>query len=458
MDQIEFMVSHIEHAFRIFSNIEQASATTEKQRILASSGDNAVMKSLLVCAYNPFLQFNIKKIPVPLKSCKGTEITLNKYQKFLNLLVKLNKREITGNAAISELSEFLTDCTYEEYKWYTRVVQKDLKIGLADKGINKVFKGLIPTYEVLLADRIAPEDLNLDTPKALKMLPNRIVTQYKIDGYRLNIHVDNHGEVTVRTRNGKPVTGYNDLELEAASKLPRGYVYDGEIVAPELFQWISQNMKSHREVAANRDLFAEVMSHAFSHEEDKQGIFNMFDMIPMDQWNTQKTTETLETRTERIKRMIEPLELHHIVVVPTSRVYLKNNANDLAEIVEQFHQFLNVGWEGLMIKNWDSVYEFKRSKNLLKMKLMDTIDLPVVGIYEGTGKYEGMLGGVYVDFRGYQVGVGSGWSDEQRQYYWTHKNEILGKTLEIAYQAVSKNKNGGESLSFPVVKKIREDK
>ena len=92
------------------------------------------------------------------------------------------------------------------------------------------------------------------------------------------------------------------------------------------------------------------------------------------------------------------------------------------------------------------------------MKLMDNIDLVVTDVYEGTGKYAGMLGGVYVDFRGNQVGVGSGWSDEQRQYYWKHKNDIVGKTIEIAYQAVSKNKNGGESLSFPVVKKIRDDK
>ena len=46
-----------------------------------------------------------------------------------------------------------------------------------------------------------------------------------------------------------------------------------------------------------------------------------------------------------------------------------------------------------MLKNWDAVYEFKRTKNLLKMKLMDTIDLMVTDVYEGTGKYTGMLGG-----------------------------------------------------------------
>lgn len=452
------MVTHIKNTFDIFTQIGNVSSTKTKQEILERGAGNSVLKSLLVCAYSPFLQYNIKKIPISIKECTGHSIQPQNYEKFLNLLVRLNKREVTGNAAISELSEFLTGCCPEEYTWYSRVLEKDLGIGLADKGINKVFKGLIPTYEVLLADKIAPEDLNLDTPKALKVLPDRIVVQYKIDGYRLNIHVSDSGEVTIRTRNGKFVTGYNDLEAEAAEKLPRGYVYDGEIVAPELFDWISNNMKSTESVAANRDLFSEVMSHAFSKEDNKQGIFNMFDMVPTKEWVSQKTTETLETRTARIKELIEPLELKHIMIVPTSRVYDKNNPQDRKEIVEQFHQFLSVGWEGLMIKNWDSVYEFKRSKNLLKMKLMDNIDLVVTDVYEGTGKYAGMLGGVYVDFRGNQVGVGSGWSDEQRQYYWKHKNDIVGKTIEIAYQAVSKNKNGGESLSFPVVKKIRDDK
>ena len=179
-------------------------------------------------------------------------------------------------------------------------------------------------------------------------------------------------------------------------------------------------MKSSGSVSANRDLFSEVMSHAFSKEENKQGIFNMFDMIPIKEWETHKTTETLETRANRIKELIEPLDLKQIVLVPTSKVYYKNRTQDINEIIEKFHEYLNVGWEGLMIKDWDSVYEFKRSKTLLKMKLMDNLDLPVVDVYEGTGKYVGMMGGVYVEFRGNQVGVGSGWSDEQRQYYWKH--------------------------------------
>lgn len=446
-------------SFQALDEIGSVSSTNMKQEILSNYKDNEVLKTLLFSAYSPFIQYNIKKIPISVTECTGIEVSEETYNEFLQLLVRLSKREITGNLAIEELSDFLSRCCPEEYQWYSRVIEKDMRIGMADKGINKAIKGLIPVYEVLLADKIAPEDLNLDTPKAMKVLPNRIVTQYKIDGYRLNIHVLESGEVLIRTRNGKIVSGYKDLEEEAQEKLPKGYVYDGEIVAPELFEWISQNMNaSDDSIIANRDLFSEVMSHAFSKEDNKQGIFNLFDMVPIKEWNSQKTTETYETRLKHINTLVKPLELHHIVIVPTSRVYYKDNPEDLKEIVDTFHYYLSIGWEGLMIKNADSVYEFKRSKNLLKMKLMDTIDLEVVELYEGTGKYKGMLGGVYVEYKGNKVGVGSGWNDEQRQKYWDNPNEILGKTIEIAYQAETKNKQGGLSLSFPVVKQVRKDK
>lgn len=452
----------IREAFELLNKIELTSSLNSKQEILKEGESNSVLKHLLYLAYNPYLQFYIKKIP-KIELHQKTNVAVKSvdtfnYYKFLELLADLKKRNITGNAAISNVIDFLKDCSREECKWYERVIGKDLKIGLADKGINKAFKGLIPIYEVLLADKISPSELNLDNSKALKMLPDRMVTQYKIDGFRLNIHTLESGENVIRTRNGKYVTGYKDLE-KSASKLPRGYVFDGEIVSPELFDWIQENVKSHSDdVIANRDLFSEVMSHAFSKEDNKKGIFNVFDVVPIDEWVMRKSTQTYEERLNTLNDLVKPLNLPDIMVVPTSKVFYKKNKKDLETIVEQFHQFLNIGWEGLMIKNLDSVYEWKRSKNLLKMKLMDTVDLVVTEMFEGSGKYSGMMGGVYCDYKGYKLGVGSGWTDYDRERFWKNPNSIIGKTLEIAYQAETKNKNGGLSLSFPVVKSIREDK
>lgn len=453
------LLNSISETFQVLEEIRSVSSTKSKQEILSKYLHNSVLKTVLYITYNPYVQYNIKKIPVDCSECKSKQVKEVTYSSFLDLLVKLSKREVTGNAAIQELSDFLVSCSPDEYKWYTRVIQRDLDVGMADKSINKVFPKLIPVYEVMLAKSIDVCDLNLDTPKVLKMLPDKMVLQYKIDGYRLNIHVPEKGDLFICTRNGKAVEGYVDLEKEAANKLPKGYVYDGEIVSPELFEWISNNVKSDGDTVANRELFSEVMSHAFSKEDNKQGIFNLFDMVPISEWSHRKCTETLEQRSKRINSVIRPLDLKCITIVPTSKVYSKSNTSDLQEIVQKFHQFVNVGWEGCMVKDWNGIYEFKRTKGMFKMKLMDTADLVVVDVYEGEGKYKGMLGGVYVDYKGYQVGVGSGWSDEQRQQYWEDKNRIVGKTIEVAYQAESKNKkDDGLSLSFPVFKKVRDDK
>ena len=92
------------------------------------------------------------------------------------------------------------------------------------------------------------------------------------------------------------------------------------------------------------------------------------------------------------------------------------------------------------------------------MKLMDTVDLEVLEVLEGEGKYEGMLGKVRCEYKGNDLFVGSGWSDEERERYWNNPNLLIGKTIEIAYQNETENKDGSKSLRFPVKKCVREDK
>lgn len=444
----------MENVFKTLEKIQRTPSTNDKQLFLRA-GESTELKTLLKVAYNPFLQFYIKKIPAPVES--SIKSYKENYSEFLNLLVALSKRTITGNLAISKVAEFLGHCGDLERKWYAGILQKDLKIGLAYKGINKVFPKLVPTYEVMLAEKIPSEDLNLNTAKALKLLPQEMVCQYKIDGYRLNIYRPTKNEVVIRTRNGKIVSGYKNLE-ESARRLPEGYVYDGEIVDPKLFDWIKSNSENGLNTV-NRDLFSSVMRHAFSKEENKEGIFNVFDVVKLDDWQKCAKTEPYVARLVTLTKIFSKCgNLNDIVLVPTSRIYNKSSKADLEEIVETFHNVLSIGWEGLMIKDANAPYMWKRTKALLKMKLMDTIDLTVTDVYEGIGKYTGMLGGVYVNYKGKPLGVGSGFNEQQRRDFWDNPNEILGKTIEIAYQAISHNKLGEESVSFPVFKGIREDK
>lgn len=453
----------LSETFSLFQNIKDVSSTNKKADLLFEHSDNFILKSMLYLTYNPFLMYNIKKIPAFSKS-KDNTVDSKRFEEFTELLKNLSDRNITGNDALNAVSKFLSKCSKQEQEWYPKVLQKDLKIGLADKGINKVFKDLIPVYEVLLADKIPADSLNLDTSKAIKMLPKRVVCQPKLDGFRLNIFVYDD-QVCIRTRNGKIISGYNELEKEALEKLPAGYVYDGEMMSVEFEDYVQANISSGEYAPPDRQMFLDAVSHAFSKEDNKKGIFNLFDMVKMVDWESGIFTDTLEKRYERIANEIVPIHFNTIKVVETSRVFHTELDSEREAIVNLFHYYLSVGYEGLMIKNFDALYQFKRTKDLLKMKLMLSEDLEVVEVYEGNPgtKYEGILGGVYVNYTAsdgntYKVGVGSGWTDDERLEYGRHPERIIGKIIEVTYQSETQNKDGGYSLSFPVKKDIRLDK
>lgn len=448
----------IENAFFALRQIEKSASKNEKDDLLIRYEDNTVLKALLYYTYNSFKQYYIKQIPDVEPANKSIDAT--NYVEFITLLDKLAAREIidiTGHVV-----ELLKYCNEEEQIWYRRVLDRNLRIGIAEKAANKVYDNYIPVYDVLLADRV--KDVTLTDKKTINRLPERFVIQYKIDGYRLNIHKNDNGLVSICTRSGLPVNGYEKLEHEAAKYLPKGFVYDGEMVSPKLFKWIEENMlRDSGEKIADRSLFQEAVSKVFSQEQNKEGIFNIFDIVKKSDWDNQIGTESYEKRIITLNDNIKPIvsmdEVTQMTVVPTSRVFYKNNPDDLAEVVRIFHKFLSWGWEGLMIKSVDANYEWKRSKSLLKLKLMDTADLQVLSVIEGQGQGAGAVGKLVCDYKGTKLNIGTGkMTMEEKIKFWKNPNEIIGKTIEVSYQAESVGKNGEPVLDFALYKQMRSDK
>jgi DNA ligase-1 len=93
------------------------------------------------------------------------------------------------------------------------------------------------------------------------------------------------------------------------------------------------------------------------------------------------------------------------------------------------------------------------------VKRFYTMDLPILRVEEGSGKYAGTMGNLVVDYKGNEVGVGTGFTDEHRDWFWQQREVVPGTLVEVKYKEISKNKQtGAESLQFPVFVGLRTDK
>jgi DNA ligase-1 len=125
----------------------------------------------------------------------------------------------------------------------------------------------------------------------------------------------------------------------------------------------------------------------------------------------------------------------------------------------------NLGYEGIMIRK-DVGYEGKRSKNLLKVKKMHDAEYVVVDVENGIHRVieagreveEEMLRAVMVEHKGNRVRVGSGFSIDQRRFYYQNPDEILGKTITVQYFEETTDQHGEHSLRFPVIKVVHGQK
>lgn len=149
--------------------------------------------------------------------------------------------------------------------------------------------------------------------------------------------------------------------------------------------------------------------------------------------------------------IVRGIDKSRFVLVPTYEVHTE------AEVHRYEAQFVHEGYEGLIFRSADGLYEFgKRSKGLLKLKRWYDIEVTVVGFKEGENKYVGMLGAFYCEgeHRGvkFKVKVGTGFDDAQRKAYYLDES-LIGKPITIKYQELNKKTS---CPRFPVFKCFRD--
>ena len=184
--------------------------------------------------------------------------------------------------------------------------------------------------------------------------------------------------------------------------------------------------------------------------------FIIFDVMPQKEWIYDFCENGYKDRLlalSEIEMVIRGYELFSLDTVP-----IMYTGTDQEKIETCLLEANRNGWEGIMI-NRDERYQFKRTNAILKYKSFNTIDLECIGMIEGTGKYEGMMGALCCKFGDNIVNVGTGFDDVMRKFIWEQGTWINGKIIEVKYKDITSDSvTGLKSLQFPVFVQIRTDK
>ena len=109
---------------------------------------------------------------------------------------------------------------------------------------------------------------------------------------------------------------------------------------------------------------------------------------------------------------------------------------------DPFTQYIRDGYEGAMYKSLNMPYIPGRTTALLKRKDWKYMDVRVIGIKEGLGKFANMFGGadvvaIHDPTLTFNVGVGKALTDTMRRAIWKNPDTIIGKVFTARYLNLS---------------------
>lgn len=326
---------------------------------------------------------------------------------------------------------FANELDDEQIELFYRIVDKNLPIGVDVLTINKVMPGLIPTFSVQLANKY------FDKPEVVEGKSFTITT--KIDGGRI-IALKKNGIVKFYTRAGQEYEGLVDIKAELEAMEYDNFALDGEITLLD------------KGTLNSKEQYKETMKITRK-DGEKHGVKILaFDLMDAYDFEAQlKTLDYVDRRRELELRF--PKSMKYVEVLPV--LYTGNDTSMIGKLLDQQTA---KGEEGIMININDEPYSFTRSNALLKVKKMKDADLKVIRLEEGTNQNAGKLGAFVVDYKGFEVKVGSGIPKEIREKVWADKDSYIGMTIAVQYFEETTNQSGGLSLRFPVFLDFRYDK
>jgi DNA ligase-1 len=417
----------------VISTLEDHSSRLDKEAIIlaqAEAGNSEFFQGLRLC-YDSMVTFGLKQI----KEKTDEDGPGLPWSDFIRTIDGFIHRTVTGNSARDTLDGMMAQATKSQWNgWYRRILIKDMRAGFSDNTVNKVVEKKWPQYTVpVFSCQLAHDSANHES----KVIGKKII-EVKLDGVRVITIVYPTGRVDQYSRNGKELVNFPHVK-EQLAKIAKGFtepmVLDGEIMSGSF-----------------QDLMKQI--HRKSSAKANDAVLNLFDALPLSQFETGESATTQEARSEWLKTWFEANEaaLPNVTVVAQETVDLDTTEGQV-RYKEINAMAIAGGYEGIMLKDADAGYKCKRSVAWLKLKPFIEVSLEVIDVEEGTGKNIGRLGAIVCqgvdDGKTIQVNVGSGFSDSDRDGYWISRDSLLGQIVEVRADAVTQNQDGTYSLRFP---------
>lgn len=415
---------------KLFNEIQKTSSLNGKKAIISANKNNELFKKCLIFLLDSNIVTGISKAKISKNVAHNTTLQLHRFEDVIDYL----KNNNTGtDIDILTIQYFINDQPEEYREFYEQMITKKYKLGVDKKVVNKCISGLISSWDVQQAYPLSEKNEPKDG--------DWFALSQKINGNNCGYY---KGKLI--SRQGKEFTGLNHI-IEDIHRLPHyeKFFFNGELV------------RKNTDHLSDNDNFQLGTGIINSDDQDKSSIkFIIYEILTNEEFENGisklKYKQRREQQLNPLSVTISRLNLENIEVIPI--IY---EGTDNAKIEDLLEEANRNGWEGLML-NKDTVWKNKRNNGILKVKSFKTCDVFCTGVVEGDGKYKGTLGLIKCDYKGYELGVGTGFTDKQRNYYWKHPDEIVGKICEVKYKGETQNKQGGLSVQFPVFVYVRNDK
>jgi len=407
---------------------------------LKQHAKNDLLKQVIILSLDPFTQFFIRKIPAynPAKPIHSLDYAMGELNRFAS-------RQYTGNEAIKHLTYILESVDPSDAQVIERIIEKDLKCGVAASTVNKVWPNLIHEYPCMLA---SPYE-----EKLVNKIQFPAYAQLKMDGMRFNAIVKD-GKCEFRSRNGKLIDIPSDLFQQPFLNMHEYWgtdmVFDGELLVVDV-------AGKPLDRKTGNGILNKAVKGTMSEEEAVSVRATLWDALPVENFAVGVYKEQYIDRIAKLSNALSHMRNqspfgHLVALVNHTEVHTPEDATRL------FLQYLKKGEEGIILKDRFGIWEDKRAKHQIKYKGVFECDLVCVGWDEGTGQNMGRLGALQLasSCGKLTVGVGTGLTEEDRINIG---RDVIGKVVAVEFNAIiDDKKKDTKSLFLPVFLEVREDK